>query len=72
MSQKAQEFSLEVEEYAVENGVSHIYALTEFCDAKGIDYSQVTSYMTQSLHDKITLEAEDINLIEKSGKLMEC
>ena len=63
----SKEFSLKIESIVKEKKISHMDAVVWYCDENGLDTSQVSSLISKSLKEKIQLEAEKLNLIEKSS-----
>ena len=66
----AKQFSLKIEQIKRENGdMSYMDAILHYCDENKIDPAEVGKYISKSLKEKITIEAQGLNLIEKGGKL---
>ena len=66
----AKQFSLKIEEIKRNNGdMSYMDAILHYCDENNIDPAEVGRYISKSLKEKITIEAQGLNLIEKGGKL---
>ena len=66
----AKQFSLKIEEIKRNNGdMSYMDAILYYCDENKIDPAEVGRYISKSLKEKITIEAQGLNLIEKGGKL---
>lgn len=66
----AKQFSLKIEEIKRNNGdMSYMDAILHYCDENKIDPAEVGRYISKSLKEKITIEAQGLNLIEKGGKL---
>ena len=66
----AKQFSLKIEEIKRNNGdMSYMDAILHYCDENKIDPAEVGKYISKSLKEKITLEAQGLNLIEKGGTL---
>ena len=66
----AKQFSLKIEEIKRNNGdMSYMDAIMHYCDENKIDPAEVGRYISKSLKEKITIEAQGLNLIEKGGKL---
>ena len=49
--------------------MSYMDAILHYCDENKIDPAEVGKYISKSLKEKITIEAQGLNLIEKGGKL---
>tara|TARA_A200000159_G_scaffold30288_1_gene26885 strand:- start:97 stop:309 length:213 start_codon:yes stop_codon:yes gene_type:complete len=66
----AKQFSLKIEQIKRENGdMSYMDAILHYCDQQKIDPAEVGKYVSKSLKEKITIEAQGLNLIEKGGTL---
>ena len=60
-------FALTIESIVKEKRISYMDAILKFCEDNEIDPSSVGSLINKSLKEKIQLEAEKLNLIEKSS-----
>ncbi len=66
----AKQFSLKIEEIKRNNGdMTYMDAILHYCDENKIDPAEVGKYISKSLKEKITIEAQGLNLIEKGGTL---
>ena len=66
----AKQFSLKIEQIKRENGdMSYMDAILFYCEEQKIDPSEVGKYVSKSLKEKITIEAQGLNLVEKGGTL---
>ena len=65
----ANEFSLFVERQHVETGVPHMEIVINYCAEKDIDIEVVAPLINKSLKEKIRNEAEEANMMKRSGKL---
>ena len=66
----AKQFSLKIEEIKRNNGdMSYMDAILHYCDENKIDPAEVGKYISKSLKEKITIEAQGLNLIERGGTL---
>ena len=63
----SKKFALTIEGMVKEKRISYMDAILKFCDENEIDPSSVGSLINKSLKEKIQLEAEKLNLIEKSS-----
>ena len=62
----AKQFSLKIEEIKRNNGdMSYMDAILHYCDENKIDPAEVGRYISKSLKEKITIEAQCLNLIDK-------
>ena len=67
MLMNSKKFALTIESIVKEKGISYMDAILKFCEDNEIDPSSVGSLINKSLKEKIQLEAEKLNLIEKSS-----
>ena len=67
MLMNSKKFALTIEDMVKEKRISYMDAILKFCDENEIDPSSVGSLINKSLKEKIQLEAEKLNLIEKSS-----
>ena len=66
----SKEFSLKIEKIVQEKkGISYMDAILKYCDENDIDPSTVAPMLTKALKDKITIEAQNLNYIPKTGQL---
>ena len=66
----AKQFSFKIEEIKRNNGdMTYMDAILHYCDENKIDPAEVGKYISKSLKEKITIEAQGLNLIEKGGTL---
>ena len=67
MLMNSKKFALTIENIVKEKRISYMDAILKFCEENDIDPSSVGSLINKSLKEKIQLEAEKLNLIEKSS-----
>jgi len=66
----SKEFSLQIEQIVKERkGISHMDAVLLYCEQNDIDPSTVAPLLTKTLKDKITIEAQNLNYLPKTGQL---
>jgi len=66
----SKEFSLKIEQIVqVKKGISYMDAVLKYCEDNDIDPSTVAPMLTKALKDKITIEAQNLNIIPKTGQL---
>lgn len=65
----ANEFSIFIEEQVKEKKCGYMEAVIAYCDDHDIDPQNVSSLISQSLKDKIRVEAEELNYIKKRAQL---
>jgi hypothetical protein len=63
------EFSIYIEKEALRRKIGYMETLLEYCDDNNIDTSSVGGIVSSSLKEKIRAEAEEINVLKKTGKL---
>ena len=63
----SKKFALTIESIVKDKRISYMDAILKFCEENDIDPSSVGSLINKSLKEKIQLEAEKLNLIEKSS-----
>ena len=66
----SKEFSLEIEKI-VQNkkGISYMDAVLKYCEDNEIDPGTVAPLISKSLKDKLTVEAQNLNYLPKTGQL---
>ena len=67
MLMNSKKFALTIESMVKEKRISYMDAILKFCEENDIDPSSVGSLINKSLKEKIQLEAEKLDLIEKSS-----
>lgn len=66
----SKEFSLKIEQIVQERkGISYMDAVLRYCEDNDIDPGTVAPMLTKALKDKITVEAQNLNYIPKTGQL---
>ena len=60
----SKEFSLKIEGIVKEKKISHMDAVVWYCDANGLDTSQVSSLISKSLKEKIQVEATNLRMLK--------
>ena len=66
----SKEFSLEIEKIVQEKkGISYMDAVLKYCEDNELDPSTVAPMITKTLKDKITIEAQNLNYLPKTGQL---
>jgi hypothetical protein len=66
----SKEFSLQIEKIVQERkGISYMDAILRYCEENEIDTGTVAPLLTKTLKDKITIEAQNLNYIPKTGQL---
>ena len=66
----SKEFSLEIEKIVqTKKGISHMDAVLKYCEDNEIDPGTVAPLISKTLKDKITIEAQNLNYLPKTGQL---
>lgn len=64
-------FNIAVEELVANKNLSYIDAMTHVIETRGMDYSNIKKLLSDSLKEKVTAEAQGLNLIkEKKGNTL--
>jgi len=64
------EFSLEIEKIVqTKKGITYMDAVLDYCKENEIDPGTVAHLISKPLKGKITIEAQKLNLIPKTGQL---
>jgi|TARA_Y100000310_G_scaffold63004_1_gene58278 hypothetical protein len=65
----SQDFSLSIEKLVMKTRMKYIDAILYYCDETNIEPETAASLLTSSMKYKISLEAEDLNLLPKVTRL---
>ncbi len=66
----SKEFSLEIEKIVQsKKGITYMDAVLKYCEDNEIDPSTVAPMINKTLKDKITIEAQNLNYLPKTGQL---
>ena len=60
-------FSMAIEELVYMKDIPYIDAITEYCDASGLEIETAAKLVSGVLKSKIKLEAEDLHYLKKSN-----
>lgn len=64
-------FNIAVEELVANKNLSYIDAMTHVIETRGMDYSNIKKLLSDSLKEKVTAEAQELNLIKsKKGNTL--
>ena len=64
-------FSAGVESLVVKNNMSYMDAMNYIIEKRGMDYSNIKKLLSDSLKEKVTAEAQGLNLIKsKKGNTL--
>jgi len=67
MLMNSKKFGLIIEEIVKTKNISYMDAVIKYCDENDIDTSTVGNLINKSLKEKIQIEAENLNLIQRSS-----
>lgn len=62
-------FSMMIEEESNKRGISLVEFITEFCEARMIEPDEITGLLSKSVKDKLEVEFQQMNYLEKSSSL---
>jgi len=62
-------FSLEIEKIAFHKRVTHLEAISIYCEQLGIEPVRTAKFLTKNLKEKVEVNARDLNYLPKSAKL---
>ena len=62
-------FSLEIEKIAFHKRVTHLEAISIYCEKLGIEPVTTAKLLTKNLKEKVEANARDLNYLPKSAKL---
>lgn len=65
----ANEFSMHIEQLAVDKRISHLDAVLLFCEQHLLEPSDIASKVTKSLKAKIEKDFRDLNYLPKQAQL---
>lgn len=67
----SKKFGLIIEDLVKTKKISYMDAVLHYCEQNGLDTGTINSLINKSLKEKLKIEAEDLNLVQKSttGKL---
>ena len=62
-------FSLEIEKISLHKRVTHLEAISIYCEQLGIEPVTTAKLLTKNLKEKVEANARDLNYLPKSAKL---
>ena len=65
----AQDFSIAIDTQAAARKIGCMERLLEYCEERNIEPVAMANLISSSLKEKIRAEAEELNLLKKTGKL---
>jgi hypothetical protein len=69
MFKNAAQFSLHIEQYAVEKKMSHMDAVLKYCEDNFVEPDEIKSLINKPLRDKIEIDMREANLLPKQARL---
>ena len=63
----SKKFSLLIEDIVKKKKITYMDAIISYCEEHDIDPSSIGPLVNKSLKEKIKIEAENLNLVEKSS-----
>lgn len=64
------EFSIYIEKTAIENGISYLEAILEYCENHMLEPSDVAPMINESLKGKLEVNYQDLNYLPKGARLV--
>ena len=65
----SQKFAQEIEDIVKNTHVNYIDAIVTYCEIENIELDTISKLVSKPLKEKITLEAQNLNYIPKTGQL---
>lgn len=69
MFKSAAQFSLHIEQLAVQKKVSHMDAVLMYCEENFVEPDEIKSLINKPLRDKIEIDMREANLLPKQAAL---
>lgn len=69
MFKNASQFSLYIEQLAVDKQMSHMDAVLQYCEDNYIEPDEIKSLINKTLKDKIEIDMRDANMLPKQAML---
>ena len=63
----SKKFGLLIEDIVKKKKISYLDAVLDYCETNDIDTNTISSLINKSLKEKIQIEAENLNLVEKTS-----
>jgi hypothetical protein len=64
----SQKFSLDIENYVIENSCTYIDAIISYCEDNDIELDSISKILSKPLKEKLKVEAEKLNLLKRVSK----
>lgn len=65
----SQKFSLDIENYVIDNNCTYIDAIISYCDENDIELDTISKILSKPLKEKLKVEAEKLNFLKKTSKV---
>lgn len=69
MFQSATDFSIFIEKKAIDEGVSHMEALLEYCDSHQVEPAEIAHLVSESLKARLEMNFQDLNYLPRHARL---
>ena len=63
-----EKFAEDIETIVLENKVSYIDAIVDYCEDKGIEIESVSKLVSKPLKEKLKYEATELNYLKKTSR----
>jgi hypothetical protein len=63
-------FSQKIETIVIENQISYIDAIIQFCDENSVEVETIPKLLSKPLKEKLKFEATQLNFLKKTSKAM--
>ena len=66
---KSKEFGIIIEKLVKEKNMSYMDAVIHYCEENDIDLQHINKLISKPLKEKISVEAQKLNFLPKTGEL---
>ena len=63
------EYSLHIEQYAIDNGTTCVQALIDFCEEEDLEFETIAKMVNKSLKEKLAVEFADLGMLQRAASL---
>ena len=63
-----EKFAEDIETIVLENKISYIDAIVDYCEDKGIEIESVSKLVSKPLKEKLKYEATELNYLKKTSR----
>jgi len=63
-------FSQKIETIVIENGISYIDAIIQFCEENSVEIETIPKLLSKPLKEKLKFEATQLNFLKRTSKAM--